>query len=165
MSAAFVTGESLLVHPTLDSPGPPFGFQELMQLYEANFSRLMHLAPDLDRIAQTACARVSGLPDLHLQVLERCAYTTTLLLTHAFGAGQQRLLVPNSTIRVYHDARMAEAFIRAPDEASLRSGPDRWERNRFLEHWLSDCLQRGYRFRGQGRSGGLQGPPLVLSGQ
>lgn len=138
-----------------------------MQLYEANFSRLMHLAPDLDRIAQTACARVSGLPDLHLQVLERFTYTSTLLLTHEFGEGQQRLLVPNSTIRVYHDARMAEAFICAADEAGLRLGPERWERNRFLEHWLSYCLQQGYRFCGDDEQGGpeFRLPDLVLFGR
>ena len=57
----------------------------------------------------------------------------------------KRLAAPDVSIRMYHDARLAEA-------RSLRQSVPvvppykKWTHNRFLQKWLSYCLDQGYRF-------------------
>lgn len=118
-------------------------FRELMQRYEANFNRLMRLVPRLDRIQHDACARVTGLPDLQLRVVERHPYTSTVVLTHYFDKDNA---IPNLEIRVYWDAQLAEALTDWVNAASPITAQQRWQRNRFLEKWLSYCLLQGYHF-------------------
>jgi uncharacterized protein len=118
-------------------------FGELMQRYEANFSRLVRLVPGLHQIQGNAHARVAGLPDLHLRVVERHPYTSTVLLTHYFDAGDA---IPNVAVRVYWDAQLAEALSDCVNAASPITVEQRWQRNRFLERWLSYCLLQGYGF-------------------
>jgi uncharacterized protein YqiB (DUF1249 family) len=122
-----------------------------MRTYEASYRRLRMLAPSLDASEQTAVAPAQGLPPLYLTVLDRFPYTTVLRLTHFFDDGHTIASLPDVYVRMYHDARLAEA-------ASLREGPapsppySKWERNRFLERWLGYCLRQGYRFSGTCRS-------------
>jgi uncharacterized protein len=122
-----------------------------MRTYEASYRRLRMLAPSLDPPEQTAFAPAEGLPPLYLTVLDRFRYTTVLRLTHFFDDGQTIASLPDVSVRVYHDARLAEAV-------SLRGGPapsppySKWEHNRFLERWLGYCLRQGYRFGGTCRA-------------
>src|SRR4051812_24265626 len=89
---------------------------------------------------------------MHIRVSERSPYTTTLEIAQL--PSPLLSLAPTLTVRVYHDARLAEviAFTRwrraqprydypnpgmhQPDEKS------QW--NRFLGEWLSHCLQHGF---------------------
>jgi len=59
-------------------------------------------------------------------------------------------------VRVYHDARLAEAshcarWVRHPGLSGLRNGlpsqlGERWLRNMLLNKWLDYCAERGHRF-------------------
>jgi uncharacterized protein YqiB (DUF1249 family) len=119
-----------------------------MQIYERSYRRLRMLAPVLDPEQQVAVAPAPGLPDLHLRIIDRFRYTTVLRLTHFFDEGRELSPLPDVSVRVYHDARLAEAI-------SLRGSPlpsppySKWEHNRFLERWLGYCLRQGYRFGGE----------------
>ena len=99
----------------------PRTFVGLMELYETNYIRIRRLCPGLDMIPQHAVSRVEGTLDLHIQILDRCKYTTTILLTYFFqedlGQGRPN---PNLIVRVYHDARQAEVLSRS--YRSPRSG-------------------------------------------
>lgn len=124
----------------------------VMALYEENYIRLRTLVPALARMPERAVSRVQGCVDLHLEIVERARYTTTLRLTCLFpdGAGGRRR-EPDLTLRICHDARTTEALavpIAQPGAATnARETLQRcWRRNRFLHKWLGYCLRRGHRF-------------------
>ncbi len=140
----------------IDSPRPRT-FAALMEMYEANYMRLRCLCPALDAMPDHAVSRVCGALDLHLEVLERCKFTTTLLLTYYFddpAAG--RRANPNLIVRIYHDAHQAEVLSRScrreQDEVSVsRDATEsalacKWKLNRFLYKWLGYCRHQGHRF-------------------
>jgi uncharacterized protein YqiB (DUF1249 family) len=58
---------------------------------------------------------------------------------------------PDLIIRIYHDARIAEAMSgfthRGRRAQNIGTSVQRaWNRNRFLHKWLGYCLFRGHRF-------------------
>jgi uncharacterized protein YqiB (DUF1249 family) len=140
-----------------------------MTLYESNYIRLGWLVGDLRALDGQHRSRVDGDVELKLTVLERGPYTTTLALTYVFGAdeaaspGRDAATIddPNLEIRVYHDARLAEARTdvarpahpglrrlrdRAAREAKDSALGHRWARNMMLNKWLEYCADRGHRF-------------------
>lgn len=131
-------------------------FAALMELYENNYIFMRRLLPDPDRSGDLGVSRAGDTPDLHLEVLERCPYTTSVLLTHFFDEGAEPEVTPNLRVRIYHDARVAEVL----PESRIRgfrywrdSEPPapgtlvwRWEVNRFLNRWLRYCLGEGHAF-------------------
>jgi uncharacterized protein len=138
----------------------PRGFAALMALYESNYLRLVRLCGDPARLRGDHLSRVAGGCDLKLTVLEQCAYTTTLGLTHLFhdpaavGAGLATFLsYPDVRIRVYGDARMAQAqhwpadrpepFGSQPAQTE-RELEQRWLHNNMLNKWLEYCLELGH---------------------
>jgi len=136
---------------------PPRSFAALMEMYEANYIRLRRLCPGLSSLGAQAVSRVNGALDLHAVVLERCRYTTTLVLTYELMGEHGELTAdPNLVVRMYHDARQAEVLSRA----SRRDGGEisiealhsdsalitKWRLNRFLYKWLGYCLHQGHRF-------------------
>lgn len=134
----------------------PRSFVSLMTLYESNYIRFGWLAPDPSRIAQRAVSRVAGDCTLELTVMERARYTTTLALSYLFKEDARELREPGLQVRLYHDARLAEATgigtaARHPmlrrAEARLGGAADgRWSRNVLLNKWLEYCAERGHRF-------------------
>ena len=123
----------------------------LMALYEENYIRLRRLVPRLPRAGEVRVSRVAGCVDLHLEVLERARYTTTLRLTYVFDHGVERRREPDLLLRMHHDARTAEAMNIHLPRGRYRFDARRtlhrcWERNRFLHRWLGYCLYRGHRF-------------------
>ena len=127
-------------------------FADLMDLYETNYSRLRLLLPDLRSISDSAVSEVPDCIGLYLQVTERSNYTTTLRLYYAFPEPGKDRKAPYLKIRIYHDARTAEAMTGnvQNDNGSVDFGESletRWRRNRFLYKWLGYCLRRGHRFR------------------
>lgn len=131
-------------------------FAALMELYENNYIFMRRLAPDLDRSRDVVVSRIDGTPDLHMRVLERCAYTSSVLLTHCFQVGEQPEVAPDLKVRVYHDARVAEVLAdshilgfpywrhRCPPHSGTLEW--RWQVNRFLNRWLRYCLGEGHAF-------------------
>lgn len=130
----------------------PSGYADLMELYEANYMRLRLLVPVLPGVGSLV-SRVDGCLDLYLQVHRRCKYTSMLRLTYAFGVNGDRCLEPDLHIRVYHDARVAEACSRLLHHGRGRQDQNldstiqtKWSLNRFLYRWLGYCLHRGHVF-------------------
>ena len=134
----------------------PRTLASLMELYDSNYRRLMRLAPELHRMEDTAVSRLVGALDLHLTVIERCKYTTTIALTYCFPGDAGVVLEPNMRVRLYHDARLAEAVSdarrhrgrvsrcrrrRVPSELERK-----WDQNRFLQRWLGYCQRQGHLF-------------------
>ncbi|MBS3785657.1 MAG: DUF1249 domain-containing protein [Gammaproteobacteria bacterium] len=140
-----------------DSESPSgCSFAGLMELYENNYIFLRRLIPQLDHGDDVMVSSISHGPDLHLAIEERCAYTTTLALTHQFAEVLAPETLPNLRLRIYHDARVAEVMPHSAPEGfaggSIRptSGMGtlawRWQVNRFLQRWLRYCLGEGYGF-------------------
>jgi uncharacterized protein YqiB (DUF1249 family) len=141
----------------------PRSFVALMSLYESSFLRLRDLCGDPARLEGERLSRVEGDCDLLLTVTEQTPYTTALQLTYllpdktlAQDVPVQGLRFPDVEIRVYADARLAEArrwaeSLRHPALQDLhgryRNGLDqRWSMNIMLNKWLEYCLERGHRF-------------------
>jgi len=128
----------------------------LIGMYENNWTELLRLVPELDRVEGTTVSSVSGAMDLYLTVLERARYTTSIALTYHFDAARSDAAEPNARICVYHDARMVELVShcrrkRLTGVQPWRTGyaPDlyrRWEMNRFLLKWLRFCGHQGHLF-------------------
>ena len=137
-----------------------------MDLYERNY---IHLRCLLLVMPPTQVKRVSRTPgglDLHVHIIERCRYTSELLLTYQFDQEDGSTLAePNLRIRVYHDARLAEvmaAHLRHHHHHHHLASADllgdrpvggvlllsRWRINRFLYKWLTYCLRQGHCFSG-----------------
>lgn len=127
-----------------------------MTLYESNFIRLGWLVPGLRQLTGSLRSEVPGEPALELSVVEQCRYTTALQLTYLFADGAAVAREPELEIRVYHDARLAEACGTgvAPSHPRLRklaaqvavSRGTRWSCNMLLNKWLEYCVGSGHRF-------------------
>ncbi|HEY8265113.1 MAG TPA: DUF1249 domain-containing protein [Steroidobacteraceae bacterium] len=134
----------------------PRSFVSLMTLYESNYIRLGWLVPDLRRVQGSLTSAVVGEPALELSVVEQCRYTTSLQMSYLFGDGAGAEREPGLEIRVYHDARLAEACGTGtgPSHPCLwkvasGAGPDsgqRWSCNMLLNKWLEYCVGSGHRF-------------------
>ena len=142
----------------LPRPTQPGSFTALMHLYESNFLRLHWLVDDLAALPEQQCSRVKADLPLHLNVLERSRYTTTLRLTYFFEDDRDCVADPDLIIRVYGDAGLAEAMacrsrhlhhaLRRFDTAPGDELGRRWARNTMLNKWLEYCHDHGHRFSG-----------------
>lgn len=132
----------------------PGSFVSLMTLYESNYIRLGWLVPDTRQLADHAVSRVAGDCPLELSIVERARYTTTLTLSYLFDDDGHTVRDPGLELRVYHDARLAEATSVGRVQAGLqrvqatlpRSLDRRWSGNVLLNKWLEYCAERGHRF-------------------
>ncbi len=131
----------------------PRGFVSLMDLYENNYLRFKKLVPDVQALQQHAYSSIKGCMGLHLSVIERSRYTTTLRMTYHFTEGSKLHAEPDLKIRVYHDAGLVEVMAghlkhgrhkldHLPADAKLY----KWRLNRFLYKWLGFCLHQGHKF-------------------
>ena len=134
----------------------PRSFVSLMTLYESNFIRLSWLVQDPLRLTDRAVSRVEHDCPLELSVRERAPYTTTLWLSYLFEESGHTVREPGLEVRIYHDARLAEATAVNVGEADTglsrvsarlpRSADGRWSGNVLLNKWLEYCVERGHRF-------------------
>ena len=135
----------------------PRRLARLMDLYESNYRQLMRIAPAVRELEGVA---VSSLPDdldLHLETIEQTRYTTCLRLTYYFPDASGELEPdPAVTVRLFHDARVAEVLScrghpRHRALAGFRALPGeqirrRWPRNLLLAKWLEFCTEQGHSF-------------------
>ena len=144
--------DSLIVPECIYRPG---SFTGLMTIYESNYIKLSHLTTEFD---WTGWSMISTSPrdmDLHAQLLRREPYTTTLKLTYWFEE-PGGLLVPDPDLilRIYHDARLAEA-VSGRDrhthhklrELAGDRGAEldrRWRINMMLNKWLDYLFDVGH---------------------
>ena len=131
----------------------PRGFVSLMDLYENNFLRLRRLIPDLSRLPDSAVSHLPGCLSLHIAILERTKFTTTLCLTYFFEEGAHHIAEPALTVRVYHDANQVEVLTghlkhgrQHYDHIPAKTKKIKWKFNRFLFKWLGYCLYLGHTF-------------------
>lgn len=135
---------------------PAKNFAGLMELYECNYIRLRNLVPDHDALPAEVISRVEGVLDLHLRIVERCKFTTTLNLTYHFLDSEGCFPAPDMQVRMYHDAQVGEVIscgrrrgVRHADYNRMYhrySLAEKWHMNRFLQKWLGYCLMQGHRF-------------------
>ncbi len=148
----------------------PRSFVALMGLYESNYTRLGWLVDgwlvkDFRALDAPRRSSVAGDCDLVLTPTERSPYTATFTLTYELDSGTaaapERLYLPDMSVRVYHDAHVAEAQCWSPlpehaaqhaartplgREGVERELHQRWARNTMLNKWLEYCVERGHRF-------------------
>jgi uncharacterized protein len=138
---------------------PPRSFAALMTVYESNYIRLRALMPalaDRGRRYEALVSRVQGDVPLHVAPCEHSRYTTTLHMTYFFDDDGVLVADPDLHVRIYHDARMAEALAcgahahRHPLFTGIETqrGSElqrRWSRNMMLNKWLEYCADRGHR--------------------
>ncbi|WP_323816422.1 DUF1249 domain-containing protein [Cellvibrio sp. NN19] len=129
---------------------------------EANYVRLVKLLanqqqnPDSSSNEQRFMIARGQQHWLHLlRVIERSPYTTTLELSRtAIGESSAWLALPKLTLRMYHDAKLAEVLAweghkrlrpryEYPNQAMYQSD-EKYQLNRFLGEWLALCLEHGH---------------------
>lgn len=128
----------------------------LMWVFEANYDRLMKLIPRMPAVGEAVASSVDGMTDLHLEVVERSRYTTTISLTQYLRSEDKLLPDPYMRIRLYHDAKVAEVLAyqnhahfkhRYPyPNPRMHQRCEKRMLNQFLGEWLAHCIARGYRF-------------------
>ncbi len=132
----------------------PVSFVSLMTLYESNYIRLRALVGDVRAArGRRACRATPGDLDLHV-----AGGRAQPLHDHPApdlpvrGEPTGPVADPDLEVRVYHDARLAEAsrcarWVRHPGPRSeLRAGlpsalGERWLRNMLLNKWLDYCAR------------------------
>lgn len=131
----------------------PRGYVSLMDLYENNFIRFRKLVSCLDAIENEAYSHVPGCMDVHISILERSRYTTTLCMTYHFKEGDKPITEPDLRLRVYHDASLVEVVAghlkhgrQRLDHLPATALKHKWRLNRFLYRWLGYCLYLGHGF-------------------
>lgn len=122
---------------------------------DANYLRLCKLLPGLSSREHWNYQMPQGA--LELSVLERSRYTTEVCLKAKSGGGKRSwMAAPQLTVRLYHDARMAEVIavdgqtpvgdkglgVAYPNPRMQRVD-ERQQANRFLGEWLGHCLANG----------------------
>lgn len=90
-----------------------------------------------------------------LYITERSRYTTTLELSReAIDTSSNWLKMPKLTLRMYHDAKLAEVLAweghkrlrpryEYPNQSMYQSD-EKYQLNRFLGEWLTLCLEHGH---------------------
>jgi len=126
-------------------------------MYEANYMRFRRLCPEVYDVGDGAVSRVCGALDLHLTVLARSSYTSTVHITY-YLEDRNGVMRPNPDLRlrIYYDALQAEALSCScrwlsnkmrTQTMGLRAGlAGKWTMNRFLYKWLWYCLRQGHAF-------------------
>jgi uncharacterized protein YqiB (DUF1249 family) len=124
---------------------------------DANYLRLMKLAPDLDRSELRVLRLVIAdrTVSVRIRLLERCPYTSLIEVSqHPWLEGLAfELPAPRLTVRMYHDARSAEVIefqagrrfhpVYAYPNDEMRQRDEKAQINRFLAEYLSACLYHG----------------------
>ena len=132
-----------------------------MTVYESNFIKLLHLSDELRTAPSTVEPVIISSTgqdcDLHLKLLRREPYTTTVNLTYWFEEeGVEPVADPDLTLRIYHDASLVEALsgrqehchprLKALAQAHSAELDRRWRNNIMFNKWLDYLLEMGHGF-------------------
>ncbi len=150
--------DSLIIPECIFRPG---SFTALMTIYESNFIKLLHLSRELRSMPGSAqpllISRTDQDCDLHLKLLRRETYTTTVNLTYWFDQDiAEPVADPDLTLRIYHDASLVEAVsgreehhhpaLQVLARAHSLELDRRWRNNIMLNKWLDYLLDMGHAF-------------------
>lgn len=144
--------DSLLVPECIYRPGT---FTGLMTLYESNYIKLNQLGSALEWPADLIISSSPRDSDLHAEIVRREPYTTTLRLTYWFQEADGHTAPdPDIIVRIYHDARLAEAVssrdvhrhtkLRELARSSNEELDRRWRLNMLLNKWLDYLFEVGH---------------------
>lgn len=128
-------------------------FIQLMDIYEQNYIQLKQLIhQDAIDAGKSVSCLLQGL-DLHMTVIERTKFTTTIRLTYWFGQEEQ-VPDPDLQVRIFHDAQVAEVVSgkfskqgKTDPDVTQYALPMKWHANRFLQKWLAYCLRQGHKLQ------------------
>ncbi|MBV1841064.1 DUF1249 family protein [Photobacterium ganghwense] len=125
---------------------------DIMRLYETNYAKLLPLLPKSDQVGDQCVYAVSE-QEYCLTITESTRYTTVVELRLLAENAMPEYLIPRMTIRLYHDARVAEVCAAQQtsrwkpryDYPNLRmyQKDEKHQVNRFLGDWLAHCLKNG----------------------
>lgn len=134
----------------------PRSFAGLMTLYEGNHVRMRQLLGNLWHLPPTLISISATDLSIHLSLKGRSRYTSNLRMTYKLESEGIVSTDPDLSVRVYHDARLAEAVscceqprhdvfrgLWVPVTAELEK---RWLLNLLLHKWLEHCLDHRHVF-------------------
>lgn len=134
----------------------PRTFTGLMTLYANNYTSLRQLLGDLRRLPARLISESATDLHIHLSLQERSPYTTSLRMTYWLNSNGHLMAYPDLKLRIYHDARLAEATAcrdQSPRAFSNSVSPSpmsellrRWTLNILLRKWLEHCLDHHQQF-------------------
>ncbi|MDO5091078.1 MAG: DUF1249 domain-containing protein [Cardiobacteriaceae bacterium] len=127
--------------PFLREERPP-----LMMLYEHNYMAFRLIVPEPPVDDGWHMLQAEGRKPLFLRRISDHPYTSEWQLGHFFPERQQAL-APDHLIRLYHDARLAEAIID-PATPARAQREKKYQKNRALGEWLDYCRRHRYRMAG-----------------
>jgi hypothetical protein len=121
---------------------------------DTNYLRLSRLMPDIE--AADGCELALSLDArstvVHMRVVERCRYTTTVTVRQ-HGPAHALVPAPALTVKLYHDLQTAEvlayqdgrrfAAVYPYPNAAMRLPDEKEQVNRLLGEFLSLCLAEG----------------------
>lgn len=132
----------------------PRRFVWLMDLYEENYARLEKLFKPSALVPDRYRSSVHDGFDVLLEIVERHAYTTELRLSYDLIDPATGLHTPSAMLRVYDDARLAEAThclpgrqlvdVLGPFPAARTVAEHRLRMNSFLSRWLDYLSGHGH---------------------
>ena len=126
----------------------------LQSLYEHNYWLFRLVLPQPPEDDGWYILRAPQRAALYLRCTGRHAYTSEWLLGHFYPTRQQRRFAPDYRIRVYHDARLAEAMLDADLPVRALRAAKRAQ-NRALAEWLDYCRRHQYRLDGAAQTAPL----------
>lgn len=126
-------------------------FPEMMRLCETNFAQLRRLLPGDDIAGESVTYQVNG-AHYRLTIAESTRYTTLVTIEQIYPAVSYWSF-PSMTVRLYHDAMVAEVcstqqifrFKASYDYPNkrLHQRDEKHQINQFLADWLRYCLAYG----------------------
>ena len=130
----------------------------LDQSFEKNYMLLTRLLGDTDSVADERYFFITELLEYKVTILEKTKYTHLVefkqLVSHTESlASKVHLPKPSMTIRIYHDARLAEVLQSQyisqikprydyPNQA-MHLPDEKQQTQHFLTEWLQLCLTEG----------------------
>lgn len=142
----------------------------LMNLCASNYMlilRLLNSSNDEEHVGDERCFFISDFLSYRIKTLEITRYTTLITISqqlpfaeceHQQGHENQsndifHLLQPRMTIRLYHDAKMAEVISNQDirqvkprydyPNSNMHLPDEKQQINQFLKEWLQLCLKLG----------------------
>lgn len=132
----------------------PGRFVRLMDLYEENYVRLERLFMPASLLPDHYRSSVGDGLDVLLDIEEQHAYTTEIRLSYELRDPDTGLNTPSAVLRVYDDARLAEAThclpgrqlvdVLGPFPAARTVVDHRLRMNSFLNRWLEYLREHGH---------------------
>lgn len=134
-------------------------FYAPLAVYDDNYDRLMALLPALQRVKLKNRLELTGCNGFGFELLEKTPYTSVVRLTADWGLCSKLLPTPEVTVRLYHDAAVAEV-VSYQNRKHIKSEYDypnpgmfnkREKRrlNEFLGVWLGACLLNSWKDKQQ----------------